>query len=101
MAYGGFKDLGRRKDSDKVLRGKAFNIAKYQKHDEYHRGFASMLYKIFDKKSASGSGFTALANKSAIKNKITQNKQLTKELHKPVIKGNKRRTVYSAFQDNI
>ena len=77
MAYGGFKDLGRRKDSDKVLRGKAFNIAKYQKHDGYHRGFASMLYKIFDKKSASGSGFTALANKSAIKNKITQNKQLT------------------------
>ena len=44
MAYGDFKDLGRRKDSDKVLRGKAFNIAKYQKHDEYHRGFASMLY---------------------------------------------------------
>ena len=29
MAYGDFKDLGRRKDSDKVLRGKAFNIAKY------------------------------------------------------------------------
>ena len=28
MAYGDFKDLARRKDSDKVLRHKAFNIAK-------------------------------------------------------------------------
>ena len=28
MAYGGFKDLARRTASDKVLRNKAFNIAK-------------------------------------------------------------------------
>ena len=53
MAYGDFKDLGRRKDSDKVFRGKAFNIATYPKYDGYHRGFASMVYKFFDKKSAS------------------------------------------------
>ena len=28
MAYGGFKDLPRRITSDKVLRDKAFNVAK-------------------------------------------------------------------------
>ena len=28
MAYGDFKDLGRRTASDKVLKDKAFNIAK-------------------------------------------------------------------------
>ena len=35
MAYGGFKDLARRKASDKTLRGKAFNIAKNPKYDGY------------------------------------------------------------------
>ena len=29
MAYGGFKDLAERTASDKVLKDKAFNIAKY------------------------------------------------------------------------
>ena len=36
---------------DKVLRDKAFNIAKNPKYDEYQRGIASMVYKLFDKKS--------------------------------------------------
>ena len=31
MAYGDFKDLTRRRDSDKVLKDKAFNIAKNSK----------------------------------------------------------------------
>ena len=53
MAYGGFKDLGRRPASDKVLKDKAFNIAKNPKYDGYQRGVASMVYKLFDKKSAS------------------------------------------------
>ena len=44
-----------------------------------------MDYKFFDKKSA-GSGVTTSPKKSAIKNEITQNKQLAKELHKLVIK---------------
>ena len=34
----------------------------------------------------SGSNVTILANKSAIKNQITQNRQLAEELHKPVIR---------------
>ena len=55
MAYEDFKDLARRTASDKVLRDKAFNIAKNSKYDGYQREFASMVYKFFDKKSA-GSG---------------------------------------------
>ena len=35
MAYGGFKDLNRRTAADKVVRDKAFNIAKNPKHDRY------------------------------------------------------------------
>ena len=48
MAYGDFKDLKRRTVSDKILRDKAFNIAKNSKYDGYKDG-----YKLFDKKSAS------------------------------------------------
>ena len=51
MAYGGFKDLKRRTFSDKVVRDKAFNIAKNPKYDIYQRGLASIVYKLFDKKS--------------------------------------------------
>ena len=53
MAYGDFKDLKRRIDSDKVLRDKAFDIAKNPDYDGYQRELASMTYKFFDKKSAS------------------------------------------------
>ena len=50
MAYGDFKDLKRRTASDKVLRDKAFNVAKNPKYDGYQRGLASIVYKFFDKK---------------------------------------------------
>ena len=33
LDYSGFKDLSRRSTSDKVLRDKAFNIAKNSKYD--------------------------------------------------------------------
>ena len=52
MAYGDFKDLARRTASDKVLRDKAFNIAKNPRYDGYQWELASMVYKFFDKKSA-------------------------------------------------
>ena len=48
MAYGDFKDLARRTTFEKVLRDKAFNIAKNHKFDGYQRGLASMVYKFFD-----------------------------------------------------
>ena len=54
MAYGDFKDLARRTASDKVLRDKAFNIAKNPKYHGYQRGLGSMIYKVFDKKSKRG-----------------------------------------------
>ena len=60
MAYGDFKDLAERTASDKVLKDKAFNIAKNFGCDGYQRGFASMVYKFFDKKSA-GSAVNAHA----------------------------------------
>ena len=69
MAYGDFKDLARRAASDKVFKDKAFNIAKNPKYDVYQRGLASMVYKIFDKKSAA-SGVNMHA-----KNKIKQNQR--------------------------
>ena len=38
MAYGGFKDLIRRKASDKLLRDKAFNFAKNPKYNGHQTG---------------------------------------------------------------
>ena len=76
MAYGDFKDLKRRTFSDKVLRDKAFNIAKNPKYDGYQRGLASMIYKFFDKKSK-GSGVNI---------EVKHNEQLAEELHKPIIR---------------
>ena len=43
MAYGDFKDLAKRTAPDKLLRNKAFNIAKNPKYDAYQRGLASMV----------------------------------------------------------
>ena len=91
MAYGDFKDLKRRTQSDKVLKYKAFKIASNPKYDGYQRGLSSMVYKFFDKKSK-GSG---------IKNEIKGNQQLANELHKPIIRKFKNGKVYSSFKDNI
>ena len=43
MAYGNFEDIARRRASDKVLRDKAFNIAKNPKYDGYQRRLASKV----------------------------------------------------------
>ena len=50
MAYGDFKDLPQRTASDKVLRDKAFSIAKNPKYEGYQRGLASMIYKFYDQR---------------------------------------------------
>ena len=55
MAYGDFKDLNRRTQSDEVLKDKAFEIASNPKYDGYQRGLALMVYKFFDKKSKGAS----------------------------------------------
>ena len=90
MAYGDFKDLTKRTAADKVLRDKAFNVAKDPEYDTCQRGLASMVYSFFDNKTA-GSGIKSMP----------QNEQLAEELHKPIIKKFKQRKVYSAFKDNI
>ena len=58
-AYGKFKDLPKRTQSDKFLSDKAFKIARNQKYDGYQRGLASMVYKFFDKKST-GNGIKCI-----------------------------------------
>ena len=55
MAYGDFKDLQRRTQSDKALKYKASEISSNPKYDGYQRGLSSMVYTFFDKKSK-GSG---------------------------------------------
>ena len=50
-AYFDSKDLAKRTQSDKVLKDKAFAIANNPKYDGYQRRLASMVHKIFDKKS--------------------------------------------------
>ena len=83
MAYGGFKDLAKIAASDKVLREKAFSIAKNLRYEGYQRGCGSMVYKFFD-----SSGVT-LSNKSSFKNET-----LAKELHKPIIRDFKKGSVF-------
>ena len=73
------------------MRDKAFNIAKNLKYDGYQRGLASMVCEFFDKENSGG----------AIKNENMFNKELAKELHKPIIKKFKKRKVQSPFIDSI
>ena len=63
MVYGDFKDLTSRTASDKILRDKAFNIAKNQKYDGYQP-------------------------------RLTSNKELAEELHKPINGNFKKRKVH-------
>ena len=49
MAYSYFKDLSRKTASDKVLRDKAFNIAKNPKYDGYRGGLPSKINKFLIK----------------------------------------------------
>ena len=71
----------RRKISDKVLRDKAFKIAKKLKLDGSQRNLAEMVYILFDKK-CSGTN----ASGGAIKIAIISNQLLREELHKPIMK---------------
>ena len=77
MAYGDFKDLARITAADKVLRDKAFNVAKDPKYDGYQRGLTSMVYRFLDKKNA---GIRS----------ILQNEQLAEEFDKPLLENLKK-----------
>ena len=70
MAYGKYKDLNKRTQSDRVLKDTPFEIARNSKYDGYQRGLASTVFKFFDK------------NSKGISIKSMSNQQLAHELHK-------------------
>ena len=76
-----FKYLNRTTFANKVLRDKAFDIAKDSKYNWFQYGIASMVYKFFDKRT-SGSG---------IKNENVCNLELPEELSKPIVKNFKKK----------
>ena len=101
-AYSDSKDLTKRTVADKILKNKAFDIAKDQKYDGYQRGLASMVYKFFDSKVASPNKKSVGSSAKRVNTKIIpQNEQLAEELHKTIIRKFKKRKVYSTFKDNI
>ena len=91
MAYGAFKDVNRRTITVKVLCDNAFNIVKNPKYVEYQRGLASMVYKLFDKKTSGGT----------VKIEFISNKDLAEEFQKPIIRKFEKRKAHSPFIDNI
>ena len=95
--YSDSKDLIKRNVADKILKNKAFDIAKDPKYDGYQRVLASMVYKCFDSKVASPDKKSAGSGAKL----IPQNEQLADELHKPIIRKCKKRKVYSPIKDNI
>ena len=63
---------------------RAFNVAKNKKYDGYQRGHASIVYKFFDKKTASG--VAMLPNKFVIKNENMLKQESAEELRKAIIR---------------
>ena len=74
--YSDSKDFVKRTISDKILKDRAYEIARNHNYDGYQRVLASMVYKFFDKITGSG---------------ISVNEQLAEELRKSVIKKFKRK----------
>ena len=74
MTYQDFKDL-----CDKVL-----NIVKIPKYDGYQRGFASMVYNVFDKRISGG----------VVKNENISNQELVEKLHNQLFE-NLRSQIYT------
>ena len=96
------KILQKKTVADKILRDKAFDIAKDKKYDGYQKGLASMAYKFFDKKSAGSGVVTAEPSAKHVNTKLApQNQQLAEELHKHIIRKFEERKEHTAFKDNI
>ena len=97
-AYANHKDLINRTEADKVLRDKAYDLASNPEYDGYQRGLASMVYKLFDKKSTAKPS-SLERTRSGIKKDSSL--ILADELHKPIIEKFEKRKVYSQFKDNL
>ena len=91
MAYRDFKDLARRTASDKVLRDKAFNIAKNPKYGRYQRGLASTVTNVLIKRWQAMVLICIQMSVlwTSLKNYINQ------------LLENFKKEVYSGFKDNI
>ena len=110
MAYGDlprYMDLPRRAASDKVI------LLKMKEKDRCQRGFASMVYKYFEKKFAFLAGSETIvtqamrvardksASGGSIKNQSMSNQELAKELNNSIIGKFEKWKVHSSFIDNI
>ena len=86
-AYSDSKDLTKMTVADKILKNKAFDIAKDPKYDGYQRELASMVYKFFDSKVASPDKKSVGSGAKRVNTKlISQNEQLAEELRNPIIR---------------
>ena len=74
------------------MKDKAYETALNPKHNGYQKRLASMVCKIFNKKTRSGARDKA---------RVNVNEVLPQELHKEVIKKFKRWKVYARCKDNI
>ena len=72
------------------MRDKAFNIAKNPKYDGYQRGFASVVYKLFDRKT---SGRDMSDQQLAEEYENMSDQQLAEELHEAIIRKFKKSTI--------
>ena len=86
-----FKVLNKKIAAHKVLRDKAFNIDINLKCDGYQRWLASMVYKLFDKKSSG----------DAIKKEIMQNEKWAKELNKSIIGKFQKRKIQPPYRQYL
>ena len=91
MTYRYFKDLPRKTASDKVLRVKAFDMAKNPKCYGYQVGLALMVYNIFDKKFSThkGTGFKS------------ENQQSVEKFKNPIIRKFEKLKVNPSCNDRI
>ena len=98
MAYGYFKDLRRRKASDKVLRDKTFNIAENPKYDGYQ--MILLLWFINSLIKSPLHWQINLLKMVVFMIKLNQMSNKLKNCTNQLSKDLKRR-VYSLFKDNI
>ena len=89
MVYAEYKDFSKIKESDKVLKDKAFKIASNPKYNGYERRLASVVYKTFNKLST-GSGIKSMSNQRPL-DLATQ--QLADKLRKPIFRKLKKEKV--------
>ena len=94
-AYSDSKDLTKRFVADKILKNRAFNIAKDPKCDGYQRGLASMIYNFLIK------NLKELVQSTLILNLHLKISNKLKNVINPLLENLKKRKVHAAFKDNI